>query len=994
MKIEGLNPGDAITYLQGNSGTEERKVTAEGKQESEVFSVQWNQNNRKMWGESVYEKPQKGLEEIQEEFGAVTSVEDAQLRRDEVIFASNHVSEKDAKTLEEEGYSLTNTRVKTIITETDKIKLQLAKAGVDIRNMGGGLSQEQIEQMTGSVTMAEQLSDMTDGAIKYMLDNQLEPTVENVHRAQYSGSVAYQNTQEIPFADMEQQITKMLSEAGMDVTEQLLESGKWLLENQLPVTPENIEYMSELKNLSLPPKEAELNQAMEDAIYEGKRPEDAMLIQGHSVVSQAYEVADILQEVTEEDIEWIIDNEQTLSVENLRKAIANRTNGTKETWNSRENRKNTWISQEERELALISARRQLEEARLELTAKANFSLLKQGISIETKPLVELVDELKIQETKAYEELLRQDGIAPTPESVEVYQKTDVALEGLKSAPASLIGMPQLDEADLQSLYETARAEEARLKQAGVAYDTMRTEIRRDMGDSIQKAFANVDDILREMDMEATPRNQRAVRILAYNQQEITPEAVQEVKGKDMQVQKTFEALTPSVVREIIRRQENPLDMTMEELYERAKAIQDDLGIQEEERFSKYLWKMDQNGELSGEERSSFLGVYRLISQVEKTDGAAIGSLLQQGADFTMRNLLTQVRSSRKGSMDYVVNDSFGGVNGGEYENSIIRQLEAAFQTDCIREMTQKLTPEKTQKILQNENWMEMTPEQLVDYMDSVEGDTSVAETESAYHKMQIQDLQQCANAEEEVYQLLSDCDMENTVQNILAAQMLLQQPENIYKKFFSREDFRKIQEEILEKFGEAVKTPEEMAEAQEALAETAENVMKTMIQDSDTVTSMDIRQMRMLNSQIALGTARARDEQYAIPVLVGDEVTNVSLKIVRGEKEKGFVDVLLSTESLGQLVARLTKTESGIQGYIATDRRDSVELLESRQDVLEEALGEPTDIQYIQTQHPTLEHMPSATRQAQEQSTEDRNIQTKTLYHMAESLIQVVKGLK
>lgn len=103
----------------------------------------------------------------------------------------------------------------TIITVTDKIKMQLAKAGKEV--FGDDLDAAKLEAMTGSVALANQLEQafkeadlpatdeniatsieafeqlqmlqpMTDGAIKYMLDNQLQPTIENLYMAQFSGS--------------------------------------------------------------------------------------------------------------------------------------------------------------------------------------------------------------------------------------------------------------------------------------------------------------------------------------------------------------------------------------------------------------------------------------------------------------------------------------------------------------------------------------------------------------------------------------------------------------------------------------------------------------------------------------------------------------------------------------------------------------------------------------------------------------------------------------
>ena len=41
------------------------------------------------------------------------------------------------------------------------------------------------------------------------------------------------------------------------------------------------------------------------------------------------------------------------------------------------------------------------------------------------------------------------------------------------------------------------------------YETLMTAPRRDLGDSIRKAFSNVDDILTDMSLDKTLENQRA-----------------------------------------------------------------------------------------------------------------------------------------------------------------------------------------------------------------------------------------------------------------------------------------------------------------------------------------------------------------------------------------------------------------------------------------------------------------------------------------------------
>ena len=253
---------------------------------------------------------------------------------------------------------------------------------------------------------------------------------------------------------------------------------------------------------------------------------------------------------------------------------------------------------------------------------------------------------------------------------------------------------------IRSLHETGSVLKATMDRAMQSYETMWTAPRSDLGDSITKAFQNIDVILEDLGLELTESNKRAVRILAYNQTELTVENIQNIKERDMEVQRLFRNLNPATTLEMIRRGENPLDMEISELNHLVEAIQAETGEQETERFSKYLWKLEKNHEITQQERDSYMGIYRLITQVEKTDGAVIGALMNQGADITMRNLLTAMRSGKK-TVNYEINDDFAGVKRTVTNPRIDDQIMTSFQTNCVKEVADIISPEILEKLIFN-----------------------------------------------------------------------------------------------------------------------------------------------------------------------------------------------------------------------------------------------------------------------------------------------------
>ena len=956
--------------------------------------------------------------------------------KNEMLFASDHTTGKDAKTMEEDGFSLTDTEIPTVVTETDKMKMRLAKSGEDISYFGDGLSDAQIEAMAGSTAMAqhiesalntvnipvtennvkditetanmmEELHTPDEGSMKYMLDNELPVTTANLYKAEFSGSATYAGMQQMTDLDydaLKQQIEAVISESGMDVNEQNMADGRWLIENGIQLTAENLEKLSTLQQLQLPLGEEEIVAVSAEAISDGIRPQDVVL-SGNDFKDQAQDALDVITNVTDEELAYVVNSGEPLTIENLKKAADEIKN--KDTKVSAATDKTAYTKSG---LDLLTARRQLEETRLKMTSEANLSLLKKGISIDTMELSQLVEELKTQENEYYSRLLSGDGIAPKEADVALFRNVMDTSEALKAMPAYALGIHPVDETTLQSLYEDGAALKDTFEKAGERYETMMTAPRQDMGDSISKAFRNVDDILKDLGLETSYGNQRAVRILAYNQMELTPENIAEMKAADEEVQRAFDHLKPAVVRTMIKEGMNPLDMSFEEINTVSEQIQEEQGITEEEKFSKYLYKLEQNKEISEEERSAYIGVYRLIRQVEKTDGAAIGALLQQGGDITLRGLLTQVRSAKHGAMDYQVDDDFGGVQTKEGAGiSITEQIEGAYQKNKLSDVKDGLAPEKVAPFMKDEKWLSMTPEELADAMKEVE---QKEETEAAYRKEQVQELSQAAAAPQEVYEWLEQLDMPATVNRVLAAADYMNNRNQVFNRLFKMadrsenlsEELENIKEKIFSDFAEAVKTPKEMAEAQRKLADTAENVMKTMMMSEDNLTSLDLQELKMMHTQIALGSAAAKKEEYAVPVLVQGETCNVSLKIVRGEEKKGLVDVVFETNRLGRVAAQLRAGKEKISGYIAAESKETTALFESHakewENLFAQEPGQEVSISYMTGEikkdgiHHSTEVSSENTDKTEEKNSSDTEIQTKTLYGMAESFLKAVKSLE
>lgn len=925
----------------------------------------------------------------------------AESHKNEMAVIASTTSAEDLQEMGKEGFSLTESDSHTVVTVIDKIKAQLAKAGVDISKYGDDLSAEQIAEITNSTALANQImdalknadlpvnseivegivevsnqvnqmEDMSEEAMAYLIGNQKLPTVANVYSAMHSGSwrTNEESISEEEYSQIKEQVEKLAEE--VDLKGDSREIATWLMQRELPVTAENMSYYEDLNQLEIGTDG--IIEAAVNAIAEGGVASSAMMIEGYSITDQAKETYEIYQNATEDDVAYLISEEKEVTAENLAK-VHGKVKGD--------------------EASLIKARRQLEEIRLLMTVDANKSLLKKGIQIDTRPIEKLVEDLKAKENAYYEQILSAEGLEATPQQTAVFSDTVRAMEELKVAPAAVL-RENSNQLSLDELHTQGVALKEKYDAASERYETLMTSPRKDMGDSIQKAFQNVDDILKDLNLPTTEANQRAVRILGYNEIEITNEAIDKIKAADATMQRAFDNLTPRVTLEMIREGINPLDLSMEELTQKAEEISFEQTGKEEERFEKFLWKMEKNHEISEEERKGYIGIYRLIAQVEKADHAAVGSLLEQGSQITMRNLLTAVRSKNKGSMDYKIDDDFDGVNSTVKGEKIDAQIEASYQHNCAAAVADHLTPEALSNL--PENWMDQSPEMLKEWVESQPVDESL---EVEYAKEQLAEVAQVLDSAESLYAQLERMDVPCSVSNILALEQMLQNPGRMFETLLKKTKTDLVEDlknEVLERFGEAIKTPEECMEAQEALAEVATHVISGMIIDGEGPSALDIRELRQMNHQFELASKMAKEESYIIPVEDGNGVTGISVKIVRGKAQKGWIDIMFRGELMGKVAASFEAKEDKISGTILVSDDMTKNILSEQigriASLIQEENPEPVDLRIAQIPDLSLEQIAkSKLEQERETGAEKTTVQTKRLYKIAESFITTVADL-
>lgn len=935
-------------------------------------------------------------ENAQEDIMQAAQTQPSEFVKSTLAALGKTVTSNDLSELDKEGFDVTEDEVKTIVTVTDKIQIYLATHCEDYQ-ITGDISKEAIEKVAGSsqlameiskklmesnlpitkdniedieeaLEIANQLQPISDGALKYLIHNKLAPSIENIYKAEFSGLNSAGGTYAAGFFSegtgyvgkisddfnwdsLKESMSKVIESANLKVDNETLSDAKWLMENHIPLTKDTLSQYESLKDVTLPlSQEDVLNQIMQ-AIQEGKKPVQALVTNEPSFVERAQEAYQVIQETTAQDIKEVIANELPVTISNLKDVQAKQTEDTSEKANSKA------LEVIENNITYITARRQLEEIRLQMSVEANYRLLKQGISIETSSLQALITELKNAENLYYKQLLDSSDIEASTQNISTLKDITTKLSEIRYVPSDVIGKVVSGETpnSIQGIHKTGSELKSKYDAANQSYEALMTKPRSDMGDHIAKAFQNVDDILTDLGLEITNSNQRAVRILGYNNMEINLENINAVKVADAAVNQTISSLTPKVVLNMIREGINPLDTDVNELNNQIKDMNHLLGDDNsQEKYSEFLWRLEKNSEISSKERDAFVGMYRLLHNVEKTDGQVIGALINQNAEITLNNLLTGVRTIKNKGLDVKVDDNFGGLESLHFTTtSISEQLSSAFpsQTNMGQEQAnnqsgetqyynnlldkalREIKPDKLEQVFEDGEIKDMSLEKFVDELSNAKENKLISEE---YYKEQQEVIQKASQVEKNVITMLSDFRQPITIHNILAADALMNKRGSMFQKLTEQSKENDKLSDAFTQITDALESKEEMQQAYENLEKVAMSSLDEKVKEQD-VTSLDLKELKLLRNEIKLTTHLSKEEKYEIPIQIGEEITSINLTVIRGT-QSGKVSITMENETVGKAVAEFVLKDKEAYGYIASDNQSGLNILKSNGNVLKNQL--------------------------------------------------------
>lgn len=552
---------------------------------------------------------------------------------------------------------------------------------------GVPVTEATVNKVYQAVEFAGKVSEMSESVQYYMIKFEKEPTIENVYLAQYSaGNVKSTPVSEKVWERLTKSANQVCVNAGLPITKENISNARWLTEHGLPITGENLVQMRLLNDVKKRTPE-EVAELAAGALQEGRQAIQASLtvltktevgerverMQGFApeTVERAYvkkaaqKVQELQpgQEVPEEAIlgramqqaarEDVTFNDLAFAEDEIK------SNAQPNTLEQAVLKEVSGFSMDF-DISVVRAKRRLEEIRLKMTTESAYRLERQGIRIDTSGLAKVVDGLRILENNYYRYYTDNAGVSGNRSMEEMFRQTMQNLDSLSKSPSYTLGITFENRSDvtLEALSAAGSNLSAKMQRAGEAYDMLGTRPQSIYGDSINNAFSGNAQLLTSMGMEVSPENLRAVRILAYNSIELNEANIAAVKEYDRKVTELVEGMHPAAALRLIREGINPLTETVDALARRVAEIRMEDGLENDtEKFARYLFKVEKNAGVTPEERSAYIGMFRLFNQLEKTDGAAIGVVMESGRELTLGNLLSAMRTAKMGGINVTADEN-------------------------------------------------------------------------------------------------------------------------------------------------------------------------------------------------------------------------------------------------------------------------------------------------------------------------------------------------
>ncbi len=563
------------------------------------------------------------------------------------------------------------------------------------------------------------------------------------------------------------------------------------------------------------------------------------------------------------------------------------------------------------------------------------------------------------------------------ENISKYEEINKAVYDLKVAPIYISAEVFLERisSNLEQVSKAGTLLKDKLDKAFETYEAVGTKVRVDLKDNINKAFSNISDLLKEQNIKVNEDNIKAVKIMAYNQIAINEENVNKIVNINSEFQTLVYNLTPKAVVKLIKDQINPLEMDIKELNDYLlkekiminKNTESDTSNQENkeesrnddsknslvnrfentnekiEKYSEFLYHLDKNKELTSEQREQYIGIYRLLNNIEKDDRSSISMLYKNGltesSDIKLSDLLSALRIKASSQKEYNIDDGFGFLEKKEVSKTSFDLQFEGFYKNNVKKNSDKIIKQAVEELL---------------------------ETNEAINMENIAIKEAMITNKDEIF-----------------SQMKTFLPDKKKKnKTFSID-------EAIEKLEENIESQKDLQTAFSELQEKVISEIEDRIGENHTEI-LDLNNLKRVGIVANIINNQSQKNIYNLPIKIEDEDVVISLRVKKAKsfEDKNKVSIELETGSLGKISAMFYLENAKVTGMILAERQETIDSFNDRLDEFQKLLGENN----FEETNINISSKKTIESNNWDISTAKEDIDAKELFVVAKSFIDFIKA--
>lgn len=848
----------------------------------------------------------------------------------------------------------------------NELKQRLSGAGISVDD-------DTVQQVQSALDEAASITELSESAKYYMIANDIAPTIDGIYKAENAVSTRPANSgYEISFKEfnaMRPQIESLMNKAGLEVNLRNLNNAQDLINNNIPVTEKTLKYKAILDGLNLNGLDTQDGQdsvlsKIADQLAIGEDPKDTPLTNDPSIWDNVKNAIVTLANASYDDIVNVVSSGKAFTISSLKvvmqvgwsetaesqQAVNNQmtvSNQMSGDWQGNVNSQMSggWQGNVNNQYGYVQdtgynqgvynnqmggnyayqqpygynaqkAYNTLVEARLLLTAGTGVILEKSNTSLLYTPLEQINEQIKA---------LEANGTLYAGNTQMYNDVLDVrkALYDIETAPAQMY--EKLMKSDpyklsISMVSGIASGMTSRYAKAIDTYETTGTKVREDLDDSIIKAVNNsAEGIMDELNLENTQENRDVIKLLASNNIDINKENVERARRIYTTLNNLVDNMKPETVVKMIDDGINPMNTDIWTVNDYLSSMNQGATKDNEEKYSKFLYKLDKTGGINETKKKQFIGIYQMMNIFTRDAGVCAGALMKQGKEITMGNLISAYTSRKHSGIDVTIDDSVG---LGDKET--ISYFESLFAKSQKFITPNTLKNSDNESPIEHQNVEAFANELAEHYDEAVENELDSSYIEEVTKKAE--------QADAEVVRELRRAGINENIGNINAVNELMATGQLMaYTRKHGNQGSKSIYGENIidsnDKLKEVLDSRDKLEAMYTNLEEAAGDELEEAIESSLTGTAEDpvdydtFEELRISNRQIRYISNLARRNDYRVPYVKNGQAGLINLTFVADDNDKGKISIKMNTASWGELSVEAKVTQSDVSMYVKQDSR-------------------------------------------------------------------------